>query len=141
VMMGNFARKSDAWLLASSQVITCGVISAGIVLCGRIGAGSAQLSGGLTNSHAVLATLYLALFSTVFAFWAQATAQTKLGPTEAAILFSLEPVVAAVLSVFWLKEPMSGRQALGGALIVAAMIVAEALPHMFRAIVVPDTRP
>ena len=141
VMMGNFARKSDAWLLASSQVITCGVISAGIVLCGRIGAGSAQISGGLTNSHAVLATLYLALFSTVFAFWAQATAQTKLGPTEAAILFSLEPVVAAVLSVFWLKEPMSGRQALGGALIVAAMIVAEALPHMFRAIVVPDTRP
>jgi len=141
VMMGNFARKSDAWLLASSQVITCGVISAGIVLCGRIGAGSAQLSGGLTNSHAVLATLYLALFSTVFAFWAQATAQTKLGPTEAAILFSLEPVVAAVLSVFWLKEPLSGRQALGGALIVAAMIVAEALPHMFRAIVVPDTRP
>jgi len=45
------------------------------------------------------------------------------------------------LSVFWLKEPMSGRQALGGGLIVFAMIVAEALPHMFRAITVPDTRP
>jgi drug/metabolite transporter (DMT)-like permease len=57
------------------------------------------------------------------------------------VLFSLEPVVAAVLSVVWLKESMSPRQALGGALIVVAMIVAEALPYMFRAITVPDTRP
>ncbi len=141
VLMGSFTRKSDAWLLASSQVITCGIISAGIAIVGGLGAGSAQVAGGLTNWHAVLATLYLALFSTVFAFWAQAKAQTRLGPTEAAILFSLEPVVAALLSVFWLRESMSARQAFGGGLIVFAMIVAEVLPHMFRAITVPDTRP
>lgn len=141
VMMGSFTRRSDPWLLASSQVITCGIISAGIAIAGQIGANSTQLAGGLTNLHAVLATVYLALFSTVFAFWAQATAQTKLGPTEAAVLFSLEPVVAALLSVFWLREPMTARQVLGGGLIVLAMIVAEALPHMFRAIMVPDTRP
>jgi drug/metabolite transporter (DMT)-like permease len=85
--------------------------------------------------------LYLALGSTVFAFWGQATAQTRLGPTESAVLFSLEPVIAAVLSVIWLKEPMTARQAVGGALIIIAMIVAEALPYMFRAITVPDTRP
>ncbi len=141
VMMGKFTRRSDSWLLASSQVITCGIISLAIVALQPLQAGSQNMLQGLTNWPALLATLYLALFSTVFAFWAQATAQTKLGPTEAAILFSLEPVVAAILSVFWLKEPMSPRQALGGALIVFAMIVAEALPHMFRAITVPDTRP
>jgi len=141
VLMGNFARKSEAWLLATSQVITCGAISVGIAIVGSVGAGSGQAAGGMTNSHAVLATMYLAVFSTVFAFWAQATSQTRLGPTEAAILFSLEPVVAALLSVFWLKEPMTARQAFGGGLIVVAMIVAEALPHVFRAITVPDTRP
>ncbi len=141
VLMGGFTRRSDAWLLASSQVITCGIISLAIAALQPSGAGTQNLLQQLTSWPALLATLYLALFSTVFAFWAQATAQTKLGPTEAAILFSLEPVVAALLSVFWLKEPMSARQALGGALIVLAMIVAEALPHMFRAIVVPDTRP
>jgi drug/metabolite transporter (DMT)-like permease len=85
--------------------------------------------------------IYLALFSTVFAFWGQALAQTQLGPAEAAVLFCIEPVTAAILSVFWLKEPMSARQVLGGGLIVVAMIVAEALPYMFRAITVPDTRP
>ena len=45
------------------------------------------------------------------------------------------------ISVVWLKEPMSAQQALGGALIVAAMVVSEALPYMFRAITIPDTRP
>jgi drug/metabolite transporter (DMT)-like permease len=50
-------------------------------------------------------------------------------------------VLAAVLSVVWLKEPMTRTQAFGGALIVLAMIVAEALPYMFRAITVADTRP
>jgi drug/metabolite transporter (DMT)-like permease len=140
VMMGAFTRRSDPWLLASSQVITCGILSVIIALFSR-GTESPGLAAGLNHWPAVLATLYLALFSTVFAFWAQAIAQTRLGPTEAAILFSLEPVVAAILSVFWLKEPMSARQALGGGLIVVAMIIAEALPRMFRAIVVPDTRP
>jgi len=50
-------------------------------------------------------------------------------------------VTAAILSVVWLKEPMSAQQAFGGSLIVVAMIVSEALPYMFRAITVPDTRP
>ena len=72
--------------------------------------------------------LYMALLSTVFAFWGQAVAQTKLGPTEAAVLFCIEPVLAATLSVLWLKESMTSIQILGGALIVLAMIVAEALP-------------
>jgi drug/metabolite transporter (DMT)-like permease len=140
VMMGKFTRRSDAWLLASSQVITCGLISVMIVVLPRV-AESHSVVQEMMHGPAVLATLYLALFSTVFAFWAQAKAQTRLGPTEAAILFSLEPVVAAFLSVFWLKEPLSAKQALGGGLIVFGMVVAEALPHMFRAITVPDTRP
>jgi len=141
IMMGIFTRNSDSWLLASSQVITCGAIALVLAL---VAPGKAESHNAVFNpAHwtALGATLYLAVFSTVFAFWAQATAQTKLAPTEAAVLFCLEPVIAALLSVFWLKEPMSARQALGGALIVLAMIVAEALPYMFRAIMVPDTRP
>ncbi len=141
VLMGVFTRKSDAWLLAGSQVMTCGVISLAITALQPLAAGSHNVLAGLTGWPALLATLYLAVFSTVIAFWAQATAQTRLGPTESAVLFSLEPVIAALLSVLWLREPMSPRQAVGGALIVLAMIVAEALPYMFRAITVPDTRP
>ncbi|MDR3747983.1 MAG: DMT family transporter [Acidobacteriota bacterium] len=141
VMMGAFSRRSEAWLLAGSQVMICGVVSVAVTAFLPSPDGFQNAFAALSHWPVALAALYLALGSTVFAFWGQATAQTRLGPTESAVLFSLEPVVAAVLSVVWLKEPMSAQQALGGALIVVAMIVAEALPRMFRAITVPDTRP
>jgi drug/metabolite transporter (DMT)-like permease len=141
VMMGAFTRRSEAWILAGSQVVVGGVVSVVVTAFLPSPYGFQTAIAALSHWPVAGATLYLALGSTVFAFWGQATAQTRLGPTESAVLFSLEPVVAATLSVVWLKEPMSPRQALGGALIVVAMIVAEALPYMFRAITVPDTRP
>ena len=141
VMMGAFTRRSEAWLLAGSQVVVCGVVSVVVTAFLPSPYGFQTAVAALSHWPVAGATLYLALFSTVFAFWGQATAQTRLGPTESSVLFSLEPVIAAFLSVFWLKEMMTPQQVLGGALIVAAMIVSEALPRMFRAITVPDTRP
>ena len=131
VMMGVFTRRSDAWLLAGSQVAVCGVVS--VVLCACLPApyGFQDLTHTLRQPTVFGPAIYLALFSTVFAFWGQALAQTRLGPAEAAVLFCIEPVTAAILSVFWLKEPMTGQQVLGGGLIVVAMIVASALPYMF----------
>jgi drug/metabolite transporter (DMT)-like permease len=141
IMMGAFARRSNAWLLAGSQVIVCGVVSLVVTACLPAPHGFQNMAQTLLRGTVLGPAIYLALFSTVFAFWGQALAQTQLGPAEAAVLFCIEPVTAAILSVFWLKEPMSAQQVLGGGLIVLAMIVAEALPYMFRAITVPDTRP
>jgi len=141
VLMGAFARRTDPWLLAGTQVIVAGVLSA-VVTAFLPGAyGFQHLGQNLFQPTVIAPLIYLAMFSTVFAFWGQATAQTRLGPAEAAVLFCIEPVSAALLSVFWLKEPMTSQQAFGGALIVVAMVVSEALPYMFRAITVPDTRP
>jgi drug/metabolite transporter (DMT)-like permease len=141
VMMGVFTRRSDAWLLAGSQVIVCGLVSLALTAFLPASDGFQNLERMLTVGSVIGPAIYLALFSTVFAFWGQALAQTRLGPAEAAVLFCIEPVTAAILSVFWLKESMTAQQVLGGGLIVLAMIVAEALPYMFRAITVPDTRP
>ncbi|MGA2905458.1 MAG: DMT family transporter [Candidatus Korobacteraceae bacterium] len=131
VMMGVFTRRSDAWLLAGSQVAVCAAVSVAISACLPARDGLQNLAQTITHATVFGPAIYLALFSTVFAFWGQALAQTRLGPAEAAVLFCIEPVTAAVLSVFWLKEPMTGQQVLGGGLIVVAMIVASALPYMF----------
>ena len=141
VLMGIFVRRTEAWLLAGTQVMVCGIVAVAMTafLPGQNGLGDVRQA--LSHATVVGPILYLALLSTVFAFWGQAVAQTQLGPAEAAVLFCIEPVTAAILSVVWLKEPMTASQAMGGALIVLAMIVAEALPYMFRAITVPDTRP
>ncbi|HSY12414.1 MAG TPA: DMT family transporter [Verrucomicrobiae bacterium] len=141
ILMGKFARRTDAWLLASSQVIVAGIISVLVTAFLPAPFGYQNVSQMLSKVNVIVPTIYLALGSTVFAFWGQSRAQTQLGPAEAAVLFCIEPVTAALLSVFWLKEPMSTQQAFGGVLIVVAMIVSEALPYMFREITVPDTRP
>jgi drug/metabolite transporter (DMT)-like permease len=141
LLMGKFARRTDAWLLASSQVIVAGIISVVVTAFLPAPFGDQNVPQMLTKVTVVVPIIYLAVGSTVFAFWGQSRAQTQLGPAEAAVLFCIEPVTAALLSVFWLKEPMSTQQAFGGMLIVVAMIVSEALPYMFRAITVPDTRP
>lgn len=141
VLMGVFARRTDAWLLAGTQVIVAGSVSLIVTAFLPAPYGYQGAAQALSQPTVFGSLLYLAMFSTVFAFWGQAIAQTQLGPAEAAVLFCIEPVTAALLSVFWLKEPMSAQQAIGGVLIVLAMIVSEALPYMFRAITVPDTRP
>ena len=141
VLMGAFARRTDPWLLAGTQVIVAGVLSAVVTAFLPGSYGFQHLAKNLFQPTVIGPLIYLAMFSTVFAFWGQATAQTRLGPAEAAVLFCIEPVSAALLSVFWLKESMTSQQAFGGTLIVVAMIVSEALPYMFRAITVPDTRP
>jgi drug/metabolite transporter (DMT)-like permease len=141
ILMGKFARRTDAWLLASSQVIVAGFISVVVTAFLPAPFGDQNVPQMMTKVWVVIPIIYLALGSTVFAFWGQSRAQTQLGPAEAAVLFCIEPVTAALLSVFWLKEPMSTQQAFGGLLIVVAMVVSEALPYMFREITVPDTRP
>ncbi len=141
ILMGKFARRTDAWLLASSQVIVAGIISVVVTAFLPAPFGYQNVGAMLAKQTVVGPVIFLALGSTVFAFWGQSRAQTQLGPAEAAVLFCIEPVTAAILSVVWLKEPMSTQQAFGGLLIVVAMIVSEALPYMFREITVPDTRP
>ncbi len=68
------------------------------------------------------ALLYLGLIATAFTTWTQVTAQRHLSATEAAILYSLEPVFAAIFSFWWLSERLSLREGMGATLVLAAMI-------------------
>ncbi|HKD85365.1 MAG TPA: DMT family transporter [Terriglobales bacterium] len=141
IMMGAYAKRTNAWLLAGTQVMVGGIVSVMVTAFLPAPYGFQNLPQTLPQLSVWGPTIYLALFSTVFAFWGQATAQTRLSPVETAVLFCIEPVTAAILSVLWLKEPMTMQQAIGGGIIVIAIIVPEVVPHLARAIIVPDTRP
>jgi drug/metabolite transporter (DMT)-like permease len=45
-----------------------------------------------------------------------------LSPTETSILSSIEPLVAAIISIVWLKESFGAYQLLGGLFIIVAVI-------------------
>jgi drug/metabolite transporter (DMT)-like permease len=81
---------------------------------------AAELTG-----FALFAIGFSGILGTAFAFFCQLYAQRHLSATEAAILLTFEPVVAALFSVAIGREPWTASLAAGGALILAAMLLSE----------------
>lgn len=79
------------------------------------------------TASAGYAIAFLAVFPTVTAFLIQTVAQKHTAPVRVALIFSLEPVFAALFAWTWGGEPFLWHSALGGLLIVSAMVV-SALP-------------
>lgn len=71
------------------------------------------------------ALVVTAVFATALAFAVQSWAQQFTSPTHTAILYSLEPVFAALTSYVVFAEQLSGRGWLGAGLILAGVLVAE----------------
>lgn len=75
--------------------------------------------------YALFAILLTGVLATAAAFLCQLYAQQHLSAVETGVVFSLEPVFAAAFSVLLGVEAWSHQLALGGTLVVAAMLVTE----------------
>lgn len=80
------------------------------------------------TSSLVFAFVITAVFATAYAFWAMTTFQNRTTPTRAALIYTLEPVFAAVFSVWLAGDRLTAIGWAGGALIVFGMLVAEIWP-------------
>jgi drug/metabolite transporter (DMT)-like permease len=76
-----------------------------------------------------LSVVYMALFAGALAMVAQTWAQAHLAPTRTAIIMSMEPVFAALFAVTLGGESATVRMLLGGAMVLAAMLVVELAPR------------
>ncbi|WP_228552007.1 DMT family transporter [Mumia zhuanghuii] len=121
VMLGAWTSAREAYALAVVQMaviaVLCFAISApgGIVL---------PQTGGQWVSM-----VYMALVAGAFAMLAQTWAQAHLPATRAAIIMSMEPVFAAAFAIGFTDESLTVRTLAGGALVLAAMLLAEAAPR------------
>ena len=75
----------------------------------------------ITNNFSVL--LYLGLVVTATPVWTQAMAQRWVKAHEAALMYTLEPVFAAVFSFLLLKEELTARGLVGAGLVLAATVL------------------
>ncbi len=87
----------------------------------------------------ISAFLITAILATAYAFWAMTRYQRLTTPTRAALIYTLEPVWAAIFSVWLLNEELTSMAWTGGFLIVAGMVFAEAWPMLSRKKVYPLT--
>jgi drug/metabolite transporter (DMT)-like permease len=76
-----------------------------------------------------LSILYMALIAGALAMAAQTWAQAHLSPTRSAIIMSMEPVFAAMFAVVLGDESATARLAVGGVLVLSAMLIVEAVPR------------
>ena len=93
-------------------------------------------AGALTIEHPRLAitptTLTLIPFlalSSIATFGGQLLGQRLVRPTEAALVFALEPLVAALVSYLSIGERLSPTQWLGGCTILVASFLAQWQPN------------
>ena len=84
------------------------------------------------TSSLIFAFVITSVFATAYAFWAMTTFQKRTTPTRAALIYTLEPVFAAIFSVWLAGDRLTSIGWFGGGMIVIGMIVAEVWPLITR---------
>jgi drug/metabolite transporter (DMT)-like permease len=121
VGLGAWSTPADA---IGMSILQCVVIAAICMV--------AAAPGGITVPDRAgdwVAVVYMALFAGAAALLGQTWAQAHLAPTRSAIIMSMEPVFAAFFAVLLGGESVTLRMLLGGAMVLAAMLLVELVPR------------
>lgn len=87
--------------------------------------GPSRIFSALGDPATFAAVAFIAFTSTVIPFGAFLKALKHIRATEASVTATLEPVLAAVLAWLLFRESLGLAQILGGALVIAAIIVSQ----------------
>lgn len=72
-----------------------------------------------------VAVLGLGIICTAFCFIAQAVVQQYTSPTHTGLIFSLEPIFAAIFAIIFLGEGLTMQLLIGGAFIIIGNLIAQ----------------
>ena len=80
------------------------------------------------NTEVVIAILYTTLFATILTTSLQTKFQQSVTPTRASIIFSMEPIFAALTAYFFINEKLSNFGIVGAAFIFIGILTSELWP-------------
>jgi drug/metabolite transporter (DMT)-like permease len=120
VYLDIFSKKHDVSKLTLLQLlVTCLLSAAAAPFCEKI---EIHFTIGL-----VWALLYTSILATVFSTYLQTKYQRETTPVKAAIIYSMEPVLASLIAFFAFREFIGYVGVAGGVLIVAGLLTSELL--------------
>ncbi len=118
IVLETVARKGgDVWMLTYAQMV---VVGAGASIWSLV-----EGNALVIESRGWLALGYTAMFGSIIATWLQTRFQPEVPAGNAAIVFTLEPVFAAIVAWLLLSEGWTMRGLMGAALILVAMGVSR----------------
>jgi drug/metabolite transporter (DMT)-like permease len=120
IFTGRFSRRYDVTALVGIQF---GTMAAGSALLG-LGVDGTLIPPQWTPAFGWGLGITV-VFATVFAFWVQTSMQRFTSASRAAVIFTLEPLSAAVFGYAYGGEMLTPAQIVGGVLIVASTLWIE----------------
>ena len=75
------------------------------------------------STYAILGIIYVGIVATALAFFLQTWGQKQMQATNSAVLLAAEPMFSAIFAVVILSEPVTSQLVVGGALVIAGMLV------------------
>jgi len=123
VLVGRYAPQFSALPLATVQILTVGVLSAMVTIAYPP---QWKQAAQTLFAPAVFNALWICiLLATVIAYFAQTAFQKFTTPTRTALIFSMEPVFAALTAYLWAKQGLGPAALFGCALILLGMLASE----------------
>lgn len=114
ILLGSWSKNFDAYALTVIQLIGCALLSAiPATINGYVAPPDSQVWGVI---------VFTALFATAIAFVIQTWSQARISTTKVAVILTMEVVFAAVFSVMYGMEPLTFRLAVGGTMVLIAML-------------------
>ena len=118
-----FTKKYDYLPMVFVQLLITGL--GGFILSYVFSISSLETVRLSINSTVITAVIYTAVFASILATVIQLKYQKTVTPTKAGIIFSIEPIFAAVFAYFLLSEKISNFGLVGCVLIFIGVVVSE----------------
>jgi drug/metabolite transporter (DMT)-like permease len=122
-LTGRVTRDRSPEAVTLAQFVFMTLFSAGALLV--LGADWVQVLGAWRRPNAAWTLVFTAVVCSVAAITIMNRFQKEIPASRAAVIYSLEPVLAAVFAAIFVGEPMTGRKVAGGLVLVAANLVCE----------------
>jgi drug/metabolite transporter (DMT)-like permease len=123
ILVGHYSPKHSVAALSFMQVAATAVL--GVIAVPVTAATGLEAPRFAWTAPVLGGILVTAIGATAIAFTIQVWAQKHTSATHTAIIFSLEPVFAALTSYIVLDERLGGRGLIGAALVLAGILLAE----------------
>jgi drug/metabolite transporter (DMT)-like permease len=125
ILVGEYTRRHSVAALSVLQVAACAAVA--WIAASALGAMGWQAPRFAWRWELYAATAICAVLATAVAFSIQLWAQQYTSPSHAAILFTLEPVIAVITSYIVIGERLAARSMLGAAFVLGGILLAELL--------------
>lgn len=127
ITVGSVATKGLDAMAVSTIVCTSAAVVCGAIVLARSVTGNQPTLPDSSRGWFSLAAI--AVVCTALAIITFFAGLARLGPTSTSVMSTLEPVVTVGLATWLLGETLSGMQAIGGAIVIAAVIILALTHH------------